>query len=32
VKPAAGWKVASEASPRIKTIYTSVSYKALGGE
>ena len=32
LKPAAGWKVANEAAPRIKTVFSSVTYKALQGE
>ncbi|GBF98184.1 hypothetical protein Rsub_10684 [Raphidocelis subcapitata] len=32
VKPAPGWKIANEASPKIRTIYSSISYKALNGD
>jgi len=32
LKPAEGWRVANEASLKTKTIYSSVSYKALKGE
>lgn len=32
VKPAEGWKVASEAAPRIKTVFSSITYKAMKGE
>ena len=32
VRPAAGWKVASEAAPKIKTLYSCVTYQALKGE
>lgn len=32
VKPAEGWKIANEASPKIKTIYSSITYKAQKGE
>jgi len=32
LKPAAGWKVATEASARSKVLAASVTYKALGGE
>jgi hypothetical protein len=32
LKPAAGWKVVNEASLNARTLYSSVTYKAQGGE
>lgn len=32
LKPAAGWRVSSEASLKTKTVYSSVAYKALKGD